>query len=372
MDSELIKTLLSLREAGEDAALATVIRVTGSTPRNAGAKMLVLKDGRVYGTIGGGCGEAEVKREALDVLNLKVSKKHRLDLTNDVAAGEGMVCGGTMEVFIDFLSCEDNESRLVLLAYLASLQKKEPLLLVTITDIDEGKKQLLGRKMAFLPADNEAGELGALEITEQARILAGQFRTAREPVLITLTAEATQNKIEKLELLFEQGIVTPQILILGGGHIAGPLVKMAAILGYNTTVVDDRPSFANMARFPEAGQVICTGFEYYLKTLETGDDTFIVIITRGHTHDLGCLREVINKPVAYIGMIGSRRKIMGVMTQLESEGISIERLKEVFAPIGLDIGAETPEEIALSILAEIVNVWREGKLIKNKFFKVKN
>ncbi|OPX81477.1 MAG: putative xanthine dehydrogenase subunit A [Pelotomaculum sp. PtaB.Bin013] len=338
----------------------------GSTPRNPGAKMLVLKDGQVYGTIGGGCGEAEVKREALGALNIKASKKYHLDMANDVAAGEGMICGGKMEVFIDFLSCGDNESRRVLLAYFASLQRKENPLLVTITSIDEEKKELLGRKMVFLPANNEAGDLGAAEITEQARIFAGQFRAAREPKLITLSTATIQKKIIKLELLFEPGIRTPQILILGGGHIARPLVKMASILGYNTTVVDDRPTFANTARFPEAGQVICDSFGNFLKSLETGDETFIVIITRGHTHDLECLRDVINQPAAYIGMIGSRRKVRGIITQLEEEGISSERLKEVYSPIGLDIGAETPEEIALSILAEIVNVWRGGKFFKEQ------
>ncbi|MDD4169582.1 MAG: XdhC family protein [Desulfotomaculaceae bacterium] len=358
MELELINQLLSLEEAGEDAALVTVCQTSGSTPRNPGAKMLVLKDGRVYGTIGGGCGEAKAKKQALSVLDIKASKKYQLDMTNDVAAGEGMICGGKMEVFIDFLSFRDSESRQVLLAYLASLKRKEPPLLVTITAIDEGKKQLLGRKMAFLPIPNEAGDLGSKEITEQARIIAGQIQGVREPRLLTLTAGALPNGIKHLELLFEPGILAPQMLILGGGHIALPLVKMASILGYNITVVDDRPSFANSTRFPEVGRIICANFANFLKELETDRNTFIVIITRGHQHDLDCLREVINKPAAYIGMIGSKRKTGAILTQLKAEGIPAELLEEVYSPIGLNIGAETPEEIALSILAEIVNIWR--------------
>jgi len=364
MESELVKKLLSLGDAGEDTVLVTITRTTGSTPRSPGAKMLVLKDGRVYGTIGGGCGEAEVKREALSVLDANVSKKYYLDMSNDVASGEGMVCGGKMEVFLDYIGNGDNESRRVITAYLNSLQKNENPLLVTITGIDEDNKQLLGRKMVFLPANSEIGDLGHMEITEQARILADQYRAAREPGVVAFPAGVRQNINEKLELLFEPGILAPLILILGGGHIAVPLVKMSSILGYNTIVVDDRPSFANKILFPDAKQVICAGFGEYLKSLKAGAETFIVIVTRGHMHDLECLREVINQPAAYIGMIGSRRKVKMVMAQLEKEGISCERLNEVYSPIGLDIGAETPEEIALSILAEIVGVRRGGKLMK--------
>jgi len=361
VESAIIEKLLLLGKTGEDAALVTVTRTSGSTPRSPGAKMLVFKDGRVYGTIGGGCGEAEVVREALGVLDTKVPKKYYLDMTNDVAADEGMVCGGNMEVFIDFFDCSDNESRQVLAAYLDSLQKKENPLLVTIAGVEDKKKFLLGRKMVFFQSGSESGDLGCAEITRHARALAGQFRAARKPGLVALTG---QNEIQHLELLFEPGVLTPQIIILGGGHIAIPLVKMASILGYSTVVVDDRPSFASVARFPEADQVICSDFGSFLKGLEAGAQTFIVIVTRGHRHDLECLRETINQPAAYIGMIGSLRKVKGVVKQLELEGVPGERLREVYSPIGLDIGAETPEEIAVSIMAEIVNVWRGGKIPK--------
>jgi len=363
METELIKKLLLLGEAGEDAVLATVTRATGSTPRNPGAKMLILKDGRVYGTIGGGLGEAEVIREAFSVFNNKTSKKYCVNMTNDIAAGEGMVCGGEMEVFLDFVNSGDYGTRQVLAAYLDSRERNENPLLVTVTGIDNDKNELLGRKMVFLPAKGETGDLGYAEATEQARILAGRFQTARKPGLVTLAAAGRRDIIDKLELFFETGFSTPQILILGGGHIAVPLVKMSSILGYHTVVVDDRPSFADTNRFPEAGQVICADFRDFLKNFKAGEETFIIIVTRGHMHDLECLREVINQPAAYIGMIGSRRKIKMIMSQLEKEGVSRERLSEVYSPIGLDIGAETPEEIALSIMAEIVGVWRGGNLM---------
>lgn len=357
MESEIIKSLLSLGEAGEDAALVTIIRTLGSTPRNPGAKMLVLPDGRVYGSIGGGCGEAEVKREALVVLlDSKVSKKFRLELTNDVAAGDGMVCGGVLEVFIDFIGHEDHITRQVFSNYLDSLQKREDPLLVTVTDVDVAEKEILGRKMTFLPDNIEVGDLVILEITEQVRKFIKLVRTEREIKLLTLSV----GKINNIELLFEPAYQSPHLLILGGGHISKPLVKMASILGYNTTVVDDRPVFANTVRFPEADQVVCQDFNNFMKNVEISPDTFVVIITRGHKHDLECLREVVGKPAAYIGMIGSHRKVQVVLKQLESDGVSAEDLKEVYTPIGLNIGAETPEEIALCILGEIVSVWRCG------------
>lgn len=359
MESTLINLLQFLEETSENTALITVIQVKGSSPRKTGAKMLVLADGRTYGTIGGGCGEAEVKREALSVLDMKRSKKYRLDLTNDIAAREGMVCGGLMDFFIDFIGCRDNDSKHVLSIYNKSVQKKENPLMVTITGTDDSMKNLLGRKLAFLPANKEVGDLGMDEITEQARILAENIRQEKEIRLISIP-DGRMRSVKQLELLFEPGFLSPELLVLGGGHISQTLVKMASFLGYKTIVVDDRPEFANIVRFPEAESVICDSFENYLKETDSGPNTYVIIITRGHKNDMECLREVITKPAAYIGMIGSRRKVGAIIAKLKEEGFSERRLKEIYAPIGLNIGAETPEEIALSILSEVVSVWRTG------------
>lgn len=355
MDAEVLKKLLYFGETGVDAALIPIIHTSGSTPRKPGAKMLVLPDGSIYGTIGGGCGEDEVRREALDVLLYKkASRKFRLALTNDVAAGDGMICGGVFEVFIDYIGQDDIMSRKVFTKYLDSLQKKENPVLVTITGAGETKKKVLGRKIVFLPGKEEIGDLVIPEITEQVRRPAEMFRGEKESKLLTVTA----GKEGSVEVLCEPANQTPRLMVLGGGHIAMPLVKMASILGYHTTVVDDRPVFANAGRFPEVDQVVCQDFETYLQNLRIGPADFVVIVTRGHQHDLECLREVAGKPAAYIGMIGSRRKVKAVFKQLESEGVSVEKLNEIYSPIGINIGSETPEEIALSILAEIVGVWR--------------
>lgn len=357
MESDIIKKLLTLGEAGEDAALVTIIRTFGSTPRSAGAKMLVLPDGRVHGSIGGGCGEAEVKREALDLLlHSKDPQKFRLELTNDVAAGDGMVCGGVLDVFIDFIGHDDQAARQVFSSYLAALQKKEKPLLVTVTEAEGDKKELLGQKMIYFPLQKKLAGPPLPELAEAVEELAELARTERELKLFTVNVGETG----KIELLCEPALWLPQLLILGGGHVSRPLVKMAALLGYGVTVVDDRPVFANTARFPEADAVVCQDFDSFLSKVEINPNTFVVIITRGHQHDLTCLRAVIGKPAAYIGMIGSRKKVKAVLKQLELEGEPAHKLQQVYSPIGLYIGSETPEEIALSILAEIVSVWRCG------------
>ncbi|SHI17850.1 xanthine dehydrogenase accessory factor [Sporobacter termitidis DSM 10068] len=149
-----------------------------------------------------------------------------------------------------------------------------------------------------------------------------------------------------------------RMIVLGGGHIARPLVEFAAKCGFNVTVTDDRPSFANRQRFPLAKRVLCESFDRCIPMLNINRSCFVVIITRGHRHDLDCLREILKLETAYTGMIGSRRRVAGARQQLLSEGYTQETLDLVRAPIGLDIGAETPEEIAVSILSEAVRYKR--------------
>lgn len=355
MEFGIIKKLLSLVETGEDAALVTIIRTLGSTPRNPGAKMLVLPDGRVFGTIGGGSGEAEAIKKAVDVLQFsKTPKKIRLEMTNEAAAEDGMACGGVQDVFIDYISRADREARQVFSSYLASLRKKDSPVLVTVTEAEGVKNNIIGRKALFYPLIKKSGDLYLPELAEQIAELTELARCEKKIKLFTLGEGEKKN----IELLCEPAFWTPQLLVLGGGHISKPLVKMASTLGYGTTVVDDRPDFANTTRFPDADRVVCQDFNSFMKNVDIDPSTFVVIVTRGHKHDLACLRDAIGQPAAYIGMIGSRKKVSEVFLHLESEGIPTSRLQGVHAPIGLKIGSETPEEIALSILAEIVSVWR--------------
>jgi xanthine dehydrogenase accessory factor len=150
-----------------------------------------------------------------------------------------------------------------------------------------------------------------------------------------------------------------RLIILGGGHIAKPLAEFGAKCGFSVTVVDDRIDFANDTRFPLAHRVICESFDRCVPLLNINKSTFVVIITRGHRHDIDCLREILPLETAYTGMIGSKRRVRAAMEQLMGEGLPHEKLKIVRAPIGLDIGGITPEEIAVSILAELIQYKRK-------------
>lgn len=159
-------------------------------------------------------------------------------------------------------------------------------------------------------------------------------------------------------ILIEPYFPEPHLIVLGGGHIAKPLAEFASKVGFLVTVVDDRPMFANKSRFPDADKVICESFNNCFTQLTLNESSFVVIVTRGHRHDLDCLRQVLNYKTAYTGMIGSKRRVNSVKEQLLNEGYKAEQLNKVNAPIGLDIGAVTPEEIAISIIAQVISYKR--------------
>jgi len=151
-----------------------------------------------------------------------------------------------------------------------------------------------------------------------------------------------------------------RVIVMGGGHISQPLVKILGMMNFAVTVMDDRPQFANADRFPTAQKVICQDFNGALKDLVTDSNTALIIVTRGHRYDLDCLRSTINRKFRYLGMIGSKKRVKEIIRMLQDEGISSECLKQLSAPIGLDIGAETPAEIAVSIAAEVVATFQGG------------
>lgn len=165
----------------------------------------------------------------------------------------------------------------------------------------------------------------------------------------------------EIDVYFEVLARPARLVIVGAGHIAVPLARMAKLLDFQVVVLDDRPEYANQERFPEADQILVGPYRETLRGVDLDSDSHIVLVTRGHVHDQACLEEVLNGPAAYIGMIGSRRRVRTVMAHVHANGHDLENLKRVYAPVGLDIGARTPAEIALAIMAEIVNVRRGGR-----------
>ena len=164
-----------------------------------------------------------------------------------------------------------------------------------------------------------------------------------------------------LEVFFEVVHPPPQLIVVGAGHIALPLVRIASILDFEATVIDDRDDFASRERFPDASDILVGRYRDTVASLAVDSHTYVVLVTRGHVHDQACLELVLESPAAYIGMIGSKRRVRTVMQRLAEKGFSAAALDRVFAPVGLDIGSQTPAEIALAIMAEIVNVRRGGR-----------
>ena len=339
--TDLYRQLQTLVGEGAGVAVATIIRTAGSVPREVGAKMIISADGRNAGTVGGGCGEAAVMRAALDVIASRQATIVRVDLTDDVQLKADGVCGGILDVLVEPWP-PAGESPTHAAAILEQIiAGGEPQALLT---------RLPPASTAHVLLSSSAGASGdaPADVIEPARALLAQRRCG------IVTAPAG-------EWFVEVSRATPKLVIVGAGHIAAPLAQMAGVLGWRVVVIDDRPSFANAQRFPTA-EIRCGSYDVTLRQMPIDADTYIVIVTRGHQHDVESLLAVLDSPAAYIGMIGSRRRVNGVFDLLEhDEGIAPSKLARVHAPIGLDIEAVTPAEIAVSILAEIVKVYRGGR-----------
>jgi xanthine dehydrogenase accessory factor len=255
---DIYEQIVQLRREGRRGALATIVNVRGSIPSFRTAKMLVRDDGSILGTIGGGCVEADVWQAAREIMESEKPRTLTFDLNQDPKYDTGLVCGGTLEVFI-------------------------------------------------------------------------------EPVL------------------------PPALLyIFGAGHVAVNLCKTASNAGFDPIVVDDRSSYATTERFPSAREVHALEFDEAIKQLDPNENSYIVIVTRGHRDDMRILRWAVQTPARYVGMIGSKRKVIEIFKTLQNEGMPAHLFESVRAPIGLDIGAVTPEEIAVAITAELIAIRRHA------------
>jgi len=365
--------LAELIAAGETVAVATIIDVRGSVPREVGAKMIVHPLGQHVGTVGGGCGEADIIRAGLEVLQTGQPATVRVDLTEDISMQTLGVCGGIFDVFIEQVSPAGLPGLVPAAqrteALRRSMLEREPAALVTLV---EGPQP--GRQAVIWLDRPPLGELGlgALEpqvIADAREVLrARQHRLLlyRDGVLL-MGGRTARGRDERptgepqIKLFVEVQRRAPELLIVGAGHIALPLAQLGALCDFSVSVLDDRPMYASKARFPSAQKVIAAPLRETVRALPLDHDSFVVLVTRGHSQDVECLLEVLDRPVAYIGMIGSQRRVNAVFELLaEEKGIDPAKFDRVHAPIGIDIAARTPAEIAVCIMAEIINVLRGG------------
>jgi xanthine dehydrogenase accessory factor len=260
---DVLAALTRALERGEIAALVTIVAAHGSTPQRVGAKMLVFRDGRTVGTIGGGCYENDAFWKAREALNTRRSRLVHYELSDDLAEESGLICGGQMDVFI------------------------EPI----------------------------------------------------EPA--------------------------PRLYIIGAGHVGYQLGQIAPTVGFRLHVVDDRQKFANHERFGAADEVVVENVADWARSAEIPESAFVVVLTRGHRQDFDVLRALAGRTFRYLGLIGSRAKVARLTDALLADGVSADWLRQLHAPIGFDIGAISPEEIAVAILAELIAV-RRGKVEEGK------
>jgi len=344
--------------AGETVAVATIVDVRGSVPREVGAKMIIHPLGRHVGTVGGGCGEADVLRTALDVLQTGEPATVHVDLTEDISMQALGVCGGVMDVFVERVASDVQAEIGMLPGMLAALREsmlnREPVALATVVQGSAVSPSAGATgQQAVIWLDREPlGSLGLGAMEVQAIEDARAVLRGRQHKLL---------KYEEASIFVEVQRRAPELIIVGGGHIALPLAQLASMCDFSVTVLDDRPSFVTEERFPTARQRISGPLRETTAGLPMDQDTFVVLVTRGHSHDVECLLEVLDRPVGYIGMIGSQRRVDAVFQLLVDEmGIDPRKLDRVYAPIGIAIGARTPAEIAVCIMAEVINVLRNG------------
>jgi len=338
--------------------LATVVRTKGSTPQKAGAKMLIREDGSSVGTLGGGCVEGDIWYIATEMLRKKEPPQYRsYTLNEELAAKDGLICGGTMYFWIES-AYSSQEFLPYFQPILDAIEGGQPVSLATVVKSASSPKESAtgempsGTKLLIYEDGAATGSFQNKEI-EKSVIKSGQRLAAFGENEYLQTLDGTE--------IFLEGYTTPPaLIILGGGHVGKAISSLAATLGYQIIIIDDREDFANPQRFPEAAKTIVAEFDKGLAELSVNANSYIVIATRGHRYDDIALEGAIRTPARYIGLLGSKRKSLLIFKRLSESGIAPERIREIRAPVGLNIGALTPEELAVSIMGEIIALRRGG------------
>ena len=338
--------VVQFADQAREFVLATVLEASGSTPCRVGSKAVIDANGVIQGTIGGGWVEAETQRRAVETIKIGQPVILDFDLESPAVGGDHPICGGTVRVLVDPTAGGHREAYAT--ASAIRQRRQRGVLLTTIC----GQKEW-DTAVEFLTEPAIPPGLG-FPGTKAVR----SALEREEPRLFV--SESTPDG-QRLEVLVEPVIPRPVLLIVGGGHVGQAVAAQASLVGFDIVVIDDRPEFTRPERFPDGTTTRCGKIDEELAGLPLGADTYVVIVTRGHQYDANALAACLHEPVAYIGMIGSQRKV--AMTRkdfVESGRAASEEFDRVYAPIGLDIGSVTVPEIAASIAAQLIAVRRKG------------
>ena len=328
-----------------EVVTATILQKSGSAPREAGTKMLIHKNGSITGTIGGGLLEAMVMRSAPEIFRTKQCSLQDFELSDSDATAEGMVCGGEVRIFIEYLDALDIHQ--LNIHHKAKELKALESDFVIITKISKDKTRTLG-KDKWLCTETDMYGMENKEVESIVNMLRKNFNRIKFHIFSG-----------KDEYMIEPFYNTQRLYIVGAGHVSQQIALLSKTLGFYTVVVDDREDFANKERFSTVDEVqVITSYEGLLQEVRIPKNSYIVIVTRGHSLDKEVLVQALRTNAKYIGMIGSKTKKAHIYGELLSEGFTYNDLDEVHCPIGVSINAQTPEEIAISIVAELIKVKR--------------
>ncbi|AEF94417.1 XshC-Cox1-family protein [Desulfotomaculum nigrificans CO-1-SRB] len=341
---KLAKALLHLLKRGESVVQATILNQSGSAPRTAGAKMIIRPDKSIMGTIGGGQLEAMVQQLGAAVFETKKPVIKEFNLTGPEKGQMDMICGGRLEVLVEYLDATNNR--------LLNVYEE------TVNAIDFRKKAILVTPLSSREEDYAISEPFLVKAD-------GSVTGALEGPGQDLSSFVSLAKSRYPQVIFFEGkkyLVEPvsnggTVYIFGAGHVSQKLAYLTTMVDFKTVVLDDREEFACKERFPAVDEIIVLeSFEQAFNNLDIDRNSYIVIVTRGHAHDKTVLAQALNTSAGYIGMIGSKSKRNAIYKALKEEGFTDKDIARVFSPIGLEILAETPEEIAVSITAELIKV----------------
>ncbi|MHC1781331.1 MAG: XdhC family aldehyde oxidoreductase maturation factor [Anaerolineaceae bacterium] len=335
---QLIQEMSKIFSTGQSFVLATVVTNNGSVPREAGAKMLVRPDGSTAGTVGGGILEARVEELARDILKTHACVVREFKFTGKDAATMDAICGGQVEVLVEWFDGADASTGALLKDMQDSVSSRRKAWLVTELPDDGANRP--GRCLVHLHGEITGGLPAGMD--EETVVACSR------PNLLSVGPRRVM--VEPLD-------PSGSVFIFGAGHVSRSLAEFTRAVGFWTVVLDDRPEFANRERFPTVDQIIVLdSFNGVMDKIAVDGDSYLVIVTRGHLNDRHVLGQALKTGAGYIGMIGSKRKIALIYEQLLKDGFTEEDIRRVTAPIGLDIAAETPEEIGISIAAELIKM----------------
>ena len=344
---DIIRSFDEAQQQGKQTALATVVHLDGSSYRRPGARMLITDEGQLTGAISGGCLEGDALRKALLVMSQQRSMLVTYDTMDedDAKFGIGLGCNGIIQVLIEPINPGEPDNPIQLLRIVA--EKREKAVVVTLFSLENKKNTQPGTRLLLKENYQQERNTPLKEI-----LVKDGMKTLREGRSVFRTYQTESQNLTAFIELVEPAV---SLIAIGAGNDVVPLIAMAEILGWETTVIDGRPAYAKKERFVPSCQVLVSKPENVISQIEIDNRTVFVLMTHNYNYDMAMLHQLLIKNVIYVGMLGPKKKLDRILGELRDQGASFteEQLASVHSPVGLDIGAETSEEIALSILSEI-------------------